>query len=134
MSPSPSYSDASGSWGCGMVCNGPICFEQNPSMSRRCFGGACCSSMGLQLQFLQLFGLATFPLTESCLCYYVAYLYQEGLAHGSTKSFLSSVRYCKSVMAGMIHLEHHYLGWSRCYVKLKLLMGANQSYPLPQQS
>ena len=42
--------------------------------------------------FCESFGLIPFPASESILCYYVACLGQQGLAHSSIKTYLSGVR------------------------------------------
>ena len=44
------------------------------------------------IKFCSDFALSPFPATESTLCYYVACLGQQGLAHSSIKTYLSGVR------------------------------------------
>ena len=44
------------------------------------------------LNFCVDFSLTPFPTTENMLCYYVACLGQQGLAHASIKTYLSGVR------------------------------------------
>ena len=44
------------------------------------------------LNFCKSFHLTPFPTTEAILCYYVACLGQEGLAHATIKAYLSGVR------------------------------------------
>lgn len=44
------------------------------------------------LLFCKKFAVAPLPLTEHLLCHYVAFLYEEGLAHSSMKGYLSALR------------------------------------------
>ena len=42
--------------------------------------------------FCESFGINPFPVSEGTLCYYVACLGQQGLAHSSIRTHLSNVR------------------------------------------
>ena len=44
------------------------------------------------LNFCKDFSLVPFPVSESTLCYFVACLGQQGLAHSSISTYLSGVR------------------------------------------
>ena len=44
------------------------------------------------LLFCKKYLFVPLPLSESLLCFYVAFLYSEGLAHASIKSYLSAIR------------------------------------------
>ena len=44
------------------------------------------------LTFCKNHALAPLPLNESLLCHFVAFLYEEGLAHTTVKSYLSALR------------------------------------------
>ena len=45
------------------------------------------------MEFCTNFGLTPFPMTESVLTYFVAFLYKEGLTAGTVKSYLSAARH-----------------------------------------
>ena len=42
--------------------------------------------------FCESFGITPLPVSEGTLCYYVACLGQQGLAHTSSRTYLSGVR------------------------------------------
>ena len=44
-------------------------------------------------EFCDRFNLTTYPVTESQLSYFVAYLFKEGLSAGTVKSYLAAVRH-----------------------------------------
>ena len=45
------------------------------------------------MEFCTNLGLTPFPMTESVLTYFVAFLYKEGLTAGTVKSYLSAARH-----------------------------------------
>ena len=50
------------------------------------------------IEFCNSFHLIPFPVSETRLSYFVAYLYKEGLKSGTAKSYLAAVRHAQTAL------------------------------------
>jgi len=81
------------------------------------------------VDFCNKYTLTPFPISESTLTYFVAFLYNEGLSAGTVKSYMSAARYTQIAMGfgdpdvgGMAQLEFVLKG-----LKRKTAVGGRQS-------